>query len=410
MSTHCYKVKSPDILQGFLLIIRRLPFSERILHLASQHHLHVYQKTRKLSVLYIRLLVLSFTISTIGYGQQTLRFADSVKQAFHIPEICYAVVTADTVLEIAATGQHSINLADTATIDDRFHIGSNTKALTAFMIAKYVERGKLKWNTKLFDIFPEWKKVSNQVYRNITLQDLLSHRAGIQPFQGFDDPVIPTFKGSRVEKRKAFGKWVLALQPVLPDSANPFVYSNAGYTLAALMLEKVAGKTWELVADDIFNKDLKLSIGFSWPENQSQKDTWGHIFENGKFVPLPSNTDFSLDYTEPSSNINICIKDYIRYIQMNIAGLSGQNNYLKSSTYTFIHTGIPGYSLGWYNIQEGTESLSTHAGTATTYYTIAHIDRKRHLAYIIFTNAFDDTNIPQGVRLLMRELKKNYGK
>lgn len=365
---------------------------------------------KKISVLSIRFLALSLFISTTCFSQQTLRFADSVRQAFQIPEICYAVVTSDSVLELAATGRHSINLSDTATLDDRFHIGSNTKAMTAFMIAKYVERGKLKWNTKLFDIFPEWRKASKPIYKNITLQDLLSHRAGIQPFQGFEDPVIPAFKGSKAEKRKAFGKWVLTLPPTLPDSTSPFVYSNAGYTLAALMLEKVACKTWEQVADEIFNKDLQLNIGFSWPENQTRKDTWGHMFENGKFVPLPSNTAFSLDYTEPSSNINIRMEDYIRYIQMNMAGLNGQDNYLKATTYSFIHTGFEGYSLGWYNIYEGTESLSTHAGTATTYYTITHIDRKRHIAYIIFTNAFDDTNVPQGVRLLMRELKKNYGK
>ena len=361
-------------------------------------------------MLSIRLLALSLFISATCYSQQTLRFADSVKQAFHIPEICYAVVTADSVLEIAATGRHSINLPDTATLDDRFHIGSNTKAMTAFMIAKYVERGKLQWNTKLFDVFPEWRKAPKQAYRNITVQDLLSHRAGIQPFQGFDDPVIPAFKGNRIEKRKAFGKWVLTLPPVLPDSTSSFVYSNAGYTLAALMLEKVTGKTWEQLADNIFNKDLHLNIGFSWPENQTHKDTWGHSFENGQFVPVPSNTALSIDYTEPSSNINMCMKDYIKFIQMNIAGLAGQNNYLKASTYQFIHTGIQGYSLGWFNIYEGKESLSTHAGTADTYYTIAHIDRNRHLAYIIFTNAFDGDAVPQAVRLLMRELKKNYGK
>jgi CubicO group peptidase (beta-lactamase class C family) len=104
---------------------------------------------------------------------------------------------------MAALGKHSVDLQDTATLNDRFHIGSNTKAMTAFIIAKYVENGKLKWTTKFFDFFPKWKSKSKPEYANITLQDLLSHKAGIQPFQGEDDPKIPDFKGTHQEKENS---------------------------------------------------------------------------------------------------------------------------------------------------------------------------------------------------------------
>ena len=80
-------------------------------------------------------------------------------------------------------GMHAINLPETASLNDRFHIGSNTKAMTAFIIAKYVESGKLNWPTKFFDLYPEWKKESKPDYETINLKDLLSHRAGIQPFR-----------------------------------------------------------------------------------------------------------------------------------------------------------------------------------------------------------------------------------
>lgn len=342
------------------------------------------------------------------WAQKTVLYADSILKTYHIPEISYAVVDAKSTLEIAALGKHSIHLPDTATLNDRFHLGSNTKAMTAFMIAKYVEKGKLNWTTKFFDLFPEWKKQSNSAYTDITLQDLLSHRAGIQPFQGEDDPQIPDFKGSNQDKRNQFGQYVLTLQPVKLDEENPFVYSNAGYTLASMVLEKVTGKSWEQLVDKVFNKDLHLNVGFSWPENQQHKDTWGHSFEDGKLVPVPSDTDYHLDYTEPAGDLNIKLKDYIKFIQLNLQGLQGQNNYLKASTYTFIHKGFPNYSLGWFNIYENGEEFSTHSGTAGTYYTLVQIDRQKGLAYIIFTNAFNQ-DTQQGVRLLMRRLKENYG-
>lgn len=342
-------------------------------------------------------------------GQKTTQFADSIRKVYHIPEISYAVVNSMTTLEIAALGKHSIDLPDTATLNDRFHIGSNTKAMTAFMIAKYVEKGKLKWTTKFFDLFPEWKTKSNPAYVNITLQDLLSHKAGIQPFQGENDPAIPDFKGTNPEKRKQFGRFVLTIDPVKPDGENPFIYSNAGYTLATLMLEKVTNKSWEQLIEKVFNKDLKLHVKLSWPENQQQKDTWGHSSENNKLTPIPSSFDYHLDYTEPAGDLNIKLKDYIRFIQLNLKGLTGQDNYLKSDTYAFIHKGIANYSLGWFNIYEKGKELSVHSGTgAFTYFTIVHIDRLQNRAYIIFTNSFN-ADTQQGVKLLMRKLKENYG-
>ena len=346
-------------------------------------------------------------ITTICISQKNGLFADSIRKAFQIPEINYAVITGNNVLEIEAMGKHSIDLQDTATLNDRFHLGSNTKAMTAFMIAKFVEKGKLKWTTKFFDVFPEWKKNSKAAYFNITLQDLLTHRALIQPFQGDNDPEIPPFKGMNPSKRKQFGQFVLTLEPAKIDSTQKFVYSNAGYTLAALMVEKVTNKSWEALMEQVFNKDLKLNVKFSWPENQKQKDTWGHSFENDQLKPIPSSSESHLDYTEPAGDLNMKLKDYIKYIQLNLQGLSGKDNYLKSKTYKFIHTGFENYSLGWYNIIENGTELSTHSGTAFTYYTLVHIDRITGKAFIIFTNSFNP-NTQQGVRLLMRKLKESW--
>lgn len=350
-----------------------------------------------------------FTLtSLVCFGQNNVQYADSIRRISNIPELSYAVVTENSISEIQALGKHSINLNDSATLNDRFHIGSNTKAMTAFIIAKYVENGKLKWTTKFFDIYPEWKSNSNSVYHNITLQDLLAHRARIQPFQGDNDPIIPEFKGTKQEKRKSFGKFVLTLNPVEIDTIHKFAYSNADYTLATLMLEKITKKSWEQLVEKVFNKDLKLNVKFSWPENQKTKDTWGHSSENGKLMPVPSNTDYRLDYTEPAGDINIKLEDYLKFIQLNLQGLKGRNNYLTAKTYEFIHKGIDNYSLGWYNIYENGKELSTHSGTAGTYYTLVHIDRINGKAYIIFTNSFNQET-QQGVRLVMRKLKKNYG-
>lgn len=353
--------------------------------------------------------IILLIVSTLSYGQRSVHFADSIRQTHHIPEMSYAVVNSKSILELAALGKHAVNLPDTASLNDRFHIGSNTKAMTAFMIAKYVEKGQLKWTTKFFDLFPEWKKGSNPGYATITLQDLLSHTALIPPFQGENDPEIPDFKGSNPEKRKQFGRFVLTLEPEKLDSQNTFVYSNAGYTLATLMLEKVTRSTWEKLINKVFNQDLNLDVKLSWPENQKIKGTWGHLTENDSLKPVPSTWDYHLDYTEPAGDLNIKLQDFVRFVQLNLQGLEGRNNYLKSDTYKFIHNGFKNYALGWFNVYENGKVLSVHSGTgAFTYFTLVHIDRINNRAFIIFTNSFNQQT-QQGVRLLMRKLKETYG-
>jgi CubicO group peptidase (beta-lactamase class C family) len=353
--------------------------------------------------LFISLLL----ISIFSMGQGNIKYADFIRRDKAIPELAYAVITGNSIIEMSFLGYHSINLPDTAGISDRFHLGSNTKAMTAFIIAKYVEKNKLKWSTKFFDLFPDWKATSNPKYFNITLQGLLSHRAMIQPFTE-DTDSIPLFKGTKQQRRKEFGEYVLTLIPAKIDRTLKYTYSNAGYTLASLMLEKVTHKSWETLVLRVFNRDLKINTQFSLPENQAKKDTWGHLYENGKLVPVASTSDFHLDYTEPAGDINLSLTDYIKFIQLNIKGLMGKDNYLKASTYHFIHKGIQNYSIGWANIYENGKDISSHSGTASTYFSTVSIDRKKYIAYIIFTNSFTE-NTTSGVRLLMRKLKAKYG-
>jgi hypothetical protein len=119
--------------------------------------------------------------------------------------------------------------------------------------------------------------------------------------------------------------------------------------------------------------------------------------------------DYQLDYTEPAGDLNIKLTDYIKFIRLNLNGLEGRDNYLKAETYTFIHKGSKDYAMGWFNVYEKGKELSVHSGTgAFTYFTVVHIDRQKLIAYIIFTNAFNP-GTQQGVRLLMRKLKENYG-
>lgn len=340
-------------------------------------------------------------------AQPVRAYADSIRIAHHIPELAYGVVSPYAIVEMGALGRHSIALPDSASLDDHFHIGSNTKAMTAWLVAYYVERGKLAWDTKFFDRFPDLLAGSDPAYKDITLQDLLSHRARILPALGAPGEAIPEFSGDHHAQRLAFARHALSLPPTEADPETGFAYSNGGYLLATLMLEQATGKTWAQLVTRVLNRKARLHVGLSWPDNQRRKDTWGHSGEGDSLVPVPSTTDYQLGYSAPAGDIHIRMPDYLRFVQLQLRGLQANDKYMQAATYQHLHKGLPFYALGWFNSTAEGQDLSTHSGTAGTYFSLVVIDRERHVGFVIFVNAFNDDAL-QGVRALMRGLRALY--
>lgn len=350
--------------------------------------------------------LLSFSCRAGNLEQLT----DSIRTAFQMPELGFAVVKTDTIAAMLLSGFHRAdqeNPAGSAKYGDYFHLGSNTKAITAFIAARLVEQGKLQWTTKFFDLYPDWKKDSKSEYAEITLADLLSHRARVNAFtSGMEYKMLPTFTGSVSEQRIQFGRHLLQMNPV-PQDAQPFHYSNAGYTLAALMLEKISGKTWEDQVAALFNETLHLNYFIGWPNKKSVDQPWGHWIEDGKPKPLPPDFPYDLKLAEPAGDISMPLADYSKFIQLNLKGLKGQSNVLKPETFEFLHYGRESYAMGWGNSKKDGKERSMHSGSAGTFFCITMIDRKSGQAFIVFTN-IGGSLAQQGTQLLLKRLMELY--
>ena len=333
------------------------------------------------------LILISFFNTAFAQNLEIL--ADSIMTKNEIPEMAFAVVTKDSILVQNTIGHHKITeLKDkpNAQHDDLFHLGSNTKAITGFISAYLVEKRKIKWNTKFFDLFPTLKKVSNQKYHNITLEHLLSHRAFIQPFtNGVEFSKLPKFSGNKQQKRTEFAKYVLTLPPIKNDEI--YNYSNAGYSVATMMLEKVSGKSWEKLVTEILKSKLKLDFRFGWPNRNAKNQPFGHWIENGKLISVAPETSYDLSLVEPAGDLSMNIANYSKFIQLNICGLSGKNNFLKSDTYKYLHTAKKDYAIGWGNYEKNNSNISEHAGSDGTFFSYAQIDRKKLIGYIVIVNS-----------------------
>jgi CubicO group peptidase (beta-lactamase class C family) len=102
-----------------------------------------------------------------------------IRQKFDVPGLAMAVVTSHGLQSVGAVGVRRRGTEIPVTLADRWHLGSDTKAMTATLIARLVERGQLRWDTTMAEFFPEWADAMDPAFRKVTLPQLLSHRAGL---------------------------------------------------------------------------------------------------------------------------------------------------------------------------------------------------------------------------------------
>jgi D-alanyl-D-alanine carboxypeptidase len=135
------------------------------------------------------------------------------------------------------------------TAASRFRIASITKTYTAVMILQLVEEGKLKLTDTLDRFFPQ---VPNA--QKITILQMLSHRSGIPNFR----PDQATWKpGEPATKEEVLALIVKGAPEFEPDTKSS--YSNSGYFLLGLILEKLSGKPYGQALEERINAKIGLT-------------------------------------------------------------------------------------------------------------------------------------------------------
>ncbi|MBI9036585.1 MAG: beta-lactamase family protein [Bacteroidales bacterium] len=131
------------------------------------------------------------------------------------------------------------------TCDTKFRIASFTKPFTVMLILQLVEEGKLKLDGKLTDYLPEFPKEKGE---GITIHHLLTHTAGITGESRI--PNLIDIEKEYYSREKLFNCIIEKDIVFKPGKGNE--YSNFGYALLGMIIEKVSGKSYnELLQEKI---------------------------------------------------------------------------------------------------------------------------------------------------------------
>lgn len=382
-------------------------------------------KIQKLIVLssYLFVVIISCSSKSQKLVDTTLtveRQIDSMRVAYNFPAVAYGVIRNDSILTLKALGYRDIETKEKVQSTDYFHIGSCTKSFTAFIAGKLVEDGLLEWDTRFFYLFPELLATSHPYYQDMTLKQLLSHRAGLISFKedGEVSSLIAKYKKeipentSLAQRRYHCIAHILNYEPQDPGLPRSRLYSNAGFMAAGLMLEKVTNKTWESLIMEMSN-ELGLGIHIGWPVEYNPNQPHGHVnpqrwlLDSEKvLVPIPEesmNYDWVKEFgllTSPSGNISITLKGFLEYARLNLSGLRGNDNYLETHTYNTIFKSFPEYSLGWWVEGEGENEQYGHRGSNGAFYSFIGINPNTNGGMVIMINTYKEPGLTDIIQLL----------
>ena len=154
-------------------------------------------------------------------------------QASGAPAVSIAVVRDGRIVLAKAYGQARLSPPQAATPEQRFAIGSVSKQFTAAAVLLLVEEGKLS----LDDPVAKWVPGLTEGDR-ITVRQVLSHTAGYRDFWPQD--YVPGFMLKPTTPQGILDRW--ARVPLDFQPGDQWQYSNTGFTIAGLIVEKASGQ------------------------------------------------------------------------------------------------------------------------------------------------------------------------
>lgn len=307
-----------------------------------------------------------------------------------LPALGGAVVTRERLVGAGATGVRRAGTDRKVTVADRWHLGSCTKAMTATLIGRLVERGELSWKTTLSEALPDLAKVMHPAWRPVTLELLLGNRGGAPETldAGGLWGRLWAHKGTPTDARRMLAEGVLA-EPPVSTPGTKYAYSNAGFALAGHAAETRMKKSWEdLMREEIFTPLGMEASAFGAPGDATLLDhPQGHRTVAGKLVPVPPGPGSdNPPAIGPAGTVHATLGDWARFIRIHLG--SGKPLVSKATVRT-MHVPLRGqeYGYGWIVASRrwgGT--VLTHAGSNTMWYCVTWLAPEKGFAVLVTCN------------------------
>lgn len=341
-----------------------------------------------------KFLFTAVLISTISHAQIKVQHIDSLFNSFYEKGLLNGNIL------IAEKGkiiyQKSFGYANEATKEKLnpnsvFELASCSKQFTAYAIVKLNEQGKLNYDDPVNKYIPELKE-----YNKITIRHLLNHTSGIADYMQLMDSLWD--KDKIATNKDIVTLFAIHKPKLLFEPDTKFEYSNTGYALLALIIQKVSGKSYKDFLEKNIFKPLKMTHSYAYngryqPEKIDHY-VLGYVYNDSikKFV-LPDNYEPTkivvwLDGVQGDGAVISTAPDLLKWDRALYSNklLSEKSKKEIFEPATLKDGSKTAYGFGWFLINNEFGFQVSHTGSWPGYATIIERNITTDNTIIILTN------------------------
>ncbi|TBR36822.1 MULTISPECIES: serine hydrolase domain-containing protein [Dyella] len=333
------------------------------------------------------------------------RVVDATMARYKLPGIAVGVIDHGTVVYTATRGELSRGSGQPITRQALFKIASNSKAMTASLLARLVQQGKLRWDDPVTKYLPDFRMHDPWVTEHMQVGDLLTHRSGL-PEGGGDLMLWPEpndFTRADIVHALAY------LEPAYDFRAG-YAYDNLLYVVAGEVAAKAGGAPYETLMQQEVFKPLGLTgcrVG-DWRRSDAGPLAVPHGLRKGVAVPEPEQGDTIRSTTmEAAGGVRCSLDDMLAWARNWLAPDADQLKWLAPdqrdalwTPYTpmpisalrraWDGTRIYAYGYGWRIADADGELTVSHTGTLSGMYSALMLMPHRQSGFVILINGEAD--------------------
>ncbi|WP_018148191.1 serine hydrolase domain-containing protein [Henriciella marina] len=319
---------------------------------------------------------------------------DEVRAAHDVVALGAGIAVSDGAPIVAVSGTVSKSEDTLVAEDDAWHIGSNTKALTALLYARLVEDERASWDAGLVDLFGPDLGDIDPAWTSITVRDLFAHRSGVGQIGPMwllarhnDDAALPEQRFETARSRLAE-----------PPRAKPgaFEYSNLNYIIAGAAIEIITGMSWEDAFREILLVDGDANLADGWGFGPPQTGPVGHK-RNLLGMKTPAGRGASADNPGalgPAGTAHAPLASHVLLLQQ---FLYEDGELMTDATRQTLLSPWPDetadYALGWgVGERDSLGRIFAHQGSNTMWLSHAELVPSKDAVFVVNANEFSDAS------------------
>ncbi|WP_145147517.1 serine hydrolase [Paenibacillus xylanexedens] len=195
--------------------------------------------------------------STITYEtteKTVIEKAKLLTETYGTTSLQYALIDGGEIVVSGQMGKNDLNDKVALTSNTIYGIGSTSKMMLTAAVMKLVDEGKIDLDVPVVNYMPDFKMKDNR-YKQITPRMLLNHSSGLLG-SSFNNATLygdnDTYSHDTLLEQ-------LANQNLKADPGAYSVYSNDGFTLAEILVERVSGIGYTAFIHKYFTEPLDMN-------------------------------------------------------------------------------------------------------------------------------------------------------